>query len=340
MTRNRQIRLAACVVAAVATLGCDQSPTASSPHAVAQGHPTPVAQLRGGSHVLGGNDADTLVRHLAARWAADGNHTLQTYVDTAAFWDGPTPQAPSAPEPRRLIGGAGPGPDFSGLVAVVNNPSSTPSVNGTQGVVVATSGYIGTDASMTLRYGARFTQGGGDDIPVQIASFADGHAIQKMLCGTEIIGGMLVPPDCYGWSGVVRGSAQLYLSHDCGEAVHSSQTTRAWYELPLPLISVSTSGNLGATFTWKHFGDSGPAATPDVSALQPACPQKVVTEPVCGTEILSEPGSCNPDGADPTLPPPPDAGDNNCQLYLVRWMISYDGGRTWQTTSSHIENRC
>lgn len=339
MTRFRQTCMATCMAAVAVLVACDQSPTAAGSHPVVLGHPTPPAVQARNANVLAGDDADTLVRHVAARWAAGGNRTLQEFVDTAAFWDGPTPALAPPRAPERQI--ASTGADFSGLVGVVNSPSSTPSVNGSQGLVTATSGYGGTNASMTLRYGARFTQGGGDDIPTQTASFTDGHAEQKWLCGSEILTGSLIVPDCYGWTGVVRGSAQLYQSRSCGIAVHSSQTTNAWYELPLPLISVSTSGNIGATFTWTRFGDSGPVATPDVSAPQPACPVKTVTQPVCGTQIVSDPGSCTADVSDPTaLPPAGGDGTDGCQLYLVKWMISYDGGRTWQTTSSYVERRC
>lgn len=338
MTRFRMLWLAFPAAAMLAAAACDESPTASPPHRVVTGQPTPTASVRASGDALTGDDADTLVRHMAARWAAQGNTSLQRYVDTAAFWDGPVPRAPAPIQPfRETAQGA---PDYSGLRAVVTSASSEPTVNGTQGLVTATAGYIGTDASTTLTYGARFTQQSGTDVPIQKVEFGDGHFQQKLACGAEILAGMAVPPDCMAWTGVVKGAARLSLSHDCGEMVHSSQTTRAWYELPVPMVSLSSGGTVGVQFGWKHFGDSWPLSTAEVSASQPTCPVKVVKEPTCGQQIIFDPSSCDPMNGDPTPMPGQGTGQGECPMYLVRWMITYDGGRTWQVTNSYIETRC
>lgn len=319
---------------------CDAPPTAVPGDAVAPNGPTPVAAAgvhrRGNVVTAGGADADSMVRGTAARWARDGHDALQRYIDSSAVWEGrvAAPSASITPlEPPDDGSGYA---DLSYMNAVVGDQEVTVTVNGNQGMVTSAAAYIGTDAHSDLSFGANYTSGV-VDVPGQSAGTDDGHAMQKIACGAEIsFGGALA--DCQTWTGTVRTTARLTLSHDCGEYVYGSATTRAWFELPLPEVTLTTNGP-SVQFKWKRFGESGVVAGPRKTAYQPACPTVIQKTPTCNNQLIYDPSGCDPsDGG--VLDPTSGTDSASCTTYLVQVEVSYDGGRTWIVTSEWIQRLC
>jgi hypothetical protein len=339
MTTTRNLGWAVLGASLLAAAGCDRSPTQSSREPSARGAPTPPPALapgrRGNVAFAGGADADTLVRHTAARWAAEGHRALRAYVDTSRLWDGYRPA--SVPEsPAR---DAAPTPtDLSGLVAEIMSIEAQVSVNGTHAIASASAGYHGTDAHLDMRYGADFV-GGGPDIAEWSQGFDDGHFWQKTVCAGELMSFQQPPVDCLVWTGTVRGVAALTLARDCGETVHASASAYAWYELPVPIPTVSTGG-AGASFQWKRFGQSVTASIGNRYANQPECPKQVVTTPTCPQQIISDGSPCDPMAGDPFDPSNGTGGGTGCAYFLVKYEISYDHGQTWQVVYSYIQQVC
>lgn len=323
---------------AIALAACDQSPTAAPSPPRVRGTPTTAptdgVQRHGNVVVASGADADTLVRHTAARWAAQGNRALQAYVDTSSLWDG-RGSRPAAGLQQPPDGGTT-YTDLSYLKASISNQSLQITLNGNQAMVVSKADYSGTDAHMDLSFGANYGNGT-VDIPAQTTGANDGHALQKLACAADLASGTIYPSSCIVWTGTVTATAQLILSHDCGEYVYASATTVAWFELPIPEV---TLGSGGASFklSWKKFGSTGPVAMGRKTANQPSCPTTVKKTPRCVSQLIYDPSACDGSSDGSIL----DAGGDStkCQIYLVEVMESYDGGKTWVTVASWVQSLC
>ena len=331
-------------LAAGAAAGCEQVPSAPPPDAapVVTGAPADVAPAGltrlGNVMVAGGAAADSLVRATAARWAAQGHRSLQTFVDTSRQWDGAKQDRPIVRGPGAVRDVAGYA-DLSYLDAEVYRTDLEVTVNGNRGVVTATSSYTGTNAHLDLTFGANY-EDGTVDVPTQSHGFDDTRAGQKVSCALEVMSGSTYLPDCYYWTGTVVGSAVLSLAHSCGEYVHGSATTTAWFELPIPKLTVSSTGSGSVAFSWLQFGRSSPFAMGNREAHQEACPTEITTTPACGSQIIYDGSTCDPSGEasiDSSLGGP---SDDACQYYLVTISESYDGGYTWTVVYQTIEQIC
>ncbi len=326
---------------AIALAACERAPAAPPSAPRILGSPTNVVAdgiHRHGNVVMAtGADADTLVRQTAARWAARGDQALQTYVDTSSLWDGrgARPAAALAPPPPP-DGGSGYA-DLSYLQASLGSQSLEVTLNGREAVVTFRAAYIGTDAHADLSYGANFMDGK-VDIPEQRVGANDGHAMQKAACASALTGGSILPVECLAWAGTVTATARLILSHDCGEYAYGSATSTAWFELPIPDISLG-SGGLSVKLGWKKFGLTGPVASGRKTAYQPSCRVEIPDTRRCTTQLIS-PSGCD-DVSDGSIVDPLDgSGHQSCQLYLVQIEESYDGGKTWVVVSSWIQTIC
>ncbi|MGH7668502.1 MAG: hypothetical protein ACRENQ_03330 [Gemmatimonadaceae bacterium] len=327
---------------AIALAACDQHPTAVPPAPSIRGTPTTVATsgvTRSGQVlVANGSDADTLVRHAAARWAAQGHRALQMYVDTSSLWDGRVARAADSKAPAPPSDDGSGATDLSYLQASMGNESIKITLNGRQAIVVSKSDYVGSDARTDLMFGANYVNGD-VDVPAQTYGADDGHFLQKLACASEVAAGSNLSPACLSWTGSVTVTAYLVLSGDCGEYAYGSATTTAWYELPIPELSVGSSGptmKLG----WKKFGQTGPVATGRTRADQPACSKEIKKLPSCSSQLIYDPSGCDP-GADGDMFDSRNGSDRSrCQAYLVQISESYDGGRTWTVVASWIEIPC
>lgn len=343
MTPARHASLILALAAGVAA-GCEQLPSAPPSDAppVVRGAPSAVAPARatrlGNVTVAGGSAADSLVRATAARWAAEGHRSLQAFVDTSRQWDGPKAARPVVRGPAAVRDVAGYA-DLSYLDAEVFTTDLEVTVNGNRGLVTARSSYVGSNAHLDLTFGANY-EDGTVDVPTQSHGFDDTRAGQKAACALEVMSGSVYLPDCYYWAGTVVGSATLSLAHSCGEYVHGSATTNAWFELPIPKLTVSSTGTGSVAFTWLQFGRSSPFAMGTREAHQAACPTEITTTPACGTQIVYDGSSCDPGGdasIDNSLGGP---SDDSCQYYLVTISESYDGGYTWTVVYQTVEQIC
>jgi hypothetical protein len=326
----------------VALAACDHPPTTVPTVPPVRGAPTQAAtdgvHRRGNVVVASGADADTIVRHLAARWADQGNRILQSYLDTSRFWNRP-PAAPAASvEPLEPPDEGSPYADMSSLHAAVGAQQTEVTVNASRGLVANSAAYVGTDAHTDLAFGANYA-GGATDVPAQSGGANDGHAMQKAACGSEVLAGSLMVPDCLVWAGTVKATAQLSLSHDCGEYVYGSATTTAWFELPVPNFSISTNGVV-MSMTWKKFGSSGPVAGGRHAAYQAACPTIIEKTPTCGSQLIYDPSGCDPSSDGTIQDPTAGTDEQGCTLYLVQVEISYDGGKTWIVIKSWLQTLC
>ncbi len=327
---------------AIALAACDHSPTVAPPPPSVRGAPTAVAtrgvERHGRVVVASGSDADTLVRHTAARWAANGRHGLQTYVDSSGLWDGPSRRPAASINPLPPPDDGSGYTDLSYLQASLGGESLQITLSGNQALVVSKSAYAGTDAHTDLSFGANYASGA-VDIPEQTAGANDGHALQKAVCASELTGGGLFPADCMAWAGTVTVTARLVLSHDCGEYVYGSATTSAWFELPVPDVSLG-SGGMTVKWGWKRFGSTGPVATGRNMAYQPSCQTVIKKTPTCFGQLISDPSGCDGASNGSTLDPLGGSSSGNCQLYLVQVEESYDGGKTWVVVNSWIQTIC
>ena len=327
---------------AVALAACDQSPTSAPTAPLIRGTPTHAVasgvQRHGNVVVASGTDADTLVRHTAARWAAQGHRSLQTYVDTSSLWDGRSARPAAVLE---LLSPPDDGTgytDLSYMQASLGAQSLEVTLNGNQAVVVGKADYVGTDAHMALSFGANYTTGA-VDIPEQTTGADDGHALQKLACASELASGSLYPSVCLGWTGTVTATAQLILSHACGEYVYASATSSAWFELPIPEITVS-SGGVSFKLSWKKYGSTGPVAIGRKTASQPSCPTIIQKTPGCSTQLIYDPSACDGTSDGSILDSQDGSSPEGCTLYLVRVEQSYDGGKTWVVVSSWLQTIC
>ncbi len=325
----------------IALAACDQSPAAAPTPPPVRGAPTTAATAGARRHgnvvVASGPDADTLVRHTAARWAAQGRPALQHYVDTSSFWDGRVPGRSARLAPPPPDDGSGYS-DLSSLTAQILKQGLEVSVSGNEGLVTLSADYWGTDAHTDLAFGANYA-GGATDIPAQTTGANDGHAIQKLECASELMGGSIYQPDCIVWAGTVTASAHLFLSHDCGEFVYGSATTKAWFELPIPTMSWGTGG-FNLKFEWKQYGSSGPVAIGRKTAYQPSCPTVVKKTPACSNQIIYDPSGCDGTSDGSIVDPLGGSKSGGCTLYLVQIEESYDGGKTWVVVNSWLETIC
>jgi hypothetical protein len=326
----------------IALAACDHTPTTAPPPPHVRGAPTapvPNGLAHRGDNVVvaSGQAADSLVRRTAVRWAAAGHRSLQAYLDTSRLWRAPSARPSATVEPIQPPDGTSGYVDLSYLTAQVASNGITVALNDKDALITGTSSYIGTDAHLDLTFGANY-DGGQTDIPQQVTGSNDGHVQQKLVCASELMSGSQSTPDCLVWTGTVTASAQLRLSQDCGEYAYGSMTTTAWYELPIPKLSLGTGG-ASVTFVWMKYGVTGPVATGRHTAYQASCPQKIEKTPACG-QLIYDAGTCNPpDGG--TLDDPRDGnGDGSCQTYLVQLQQSYDGGETWTTVASWFETIC
>ncbi len=330
-TTRRLASVALCMAAAA----CDRPPTA--PHRAEAPVPsrpaTPAGAQRLGNVILtGGYDADTTVRHTAARWAADGHPDLQAYVDTSPFWDGPRlPVTGRAP-----VFDTGPTAESFGT-AVIMGSHTAASANGTTGIVTTTATYWGTDVHTDMRYSAS-RDDGTVVIPDQTHGFDDSNVPAKTACATQIFGQVQPLTACANWSGTAVHAATLGLGYACGVTVRGSGTYQAYFQLPIISPSVS-SGGLSGALKWTRFGESQLHSDAVATAFNGTCPEVIKETPTCSQQIIYDPSSCDGDPAS-AIDDGQQSGTGGCQTYLVTIEQSYDQGRTWVIVASYITTIC
>lgn len=340
MTTARTIRhlvsAALCVGAAAA---CDRSPTAPrGADAPAATQPTtPAAVRRAGNAVLaGGYDADTTVRHAAARWAAEGRPELQAYVDSSAFWDGPHVPVPAhAPAPAPVFD-VGPTADSFGSAVIIASETKA-SANGTSGIVTTSVMYWGSEVHTDMRYSA-MRDDGSVVVPDQTHGFDDSNSPAKSACAGQILSFVQPLTACANWNGTAVHSATLSLGSSCGVSVHGSASYLAYFELPIIVPSFS-SGGVGGALHWARFGDSPVHSDRVSTATNGTCPVVIAQTPTCSGQIIYDPTNCDTDSAGAIDDSQADSGPK-CQTYLVTIEESYDKGRTWVLVASYFTTIC
>jgi hypothetical protein len=183
-------------------------------------------------------------------------------------------------------------------------------VGQTTGSIKSSAKYVGEQARVELRYGAKSDQGT-QVIPDQMVVGTHGSAEQAANCAASFgeLNLQKFKAACFSYGGEVKTEVAVDVKVGCGVHLYGAGTFTASYLLPIPTVgNISSDGKPSFGITWKKFGETPTVAEGAVEAYNGKC------------ESGPAGGGWTPEG---------DPGEN-CHWY--RWYEEYADG-SWRWTS-------